>query len=85
MEHSFRLKNITPVEGAHASICEYVHESGAKLVVFENTGAEMSFGVVFKTVPSDSTGVFHILEHSIACGSEKYPLLFPVQYMMKHL
>ncbi len=81
---TFRLKKRTPVEGSHAAICEYVHESGAKLIVFENTGTELSFGVVFKTVPYDSTGVFHIIEHSIACGSEKYPLLSPVQYMMKH-
>jgi hypothetical protein len=39
--------------------------------------------VTFKTVPTDSTGVAHILEHTTLCGSEKYPVRDPFFNMLK--
>jgi len=58
----------------------------------ENTGAEYchiyapdpenTFGVILKTLPSDSTGVAHILEHTTLCGSEKYPVRDPFTNML---
>lgn len=51
---------------------EYVHEeSGARLFYLETKDDNKLFSVTFKTVPEDSTGVFHILEHSVLCGSKK--------------
>ena len=39
--------------------------------------------VAFKTVPSDSSGVAHILEHTVLCGSKKYPVRDPFFSMLK--
>lgn len=51
---------------------EYVHEeSGVRLFYPETKDDNKLFSVTFKTVPEDSTGVFHILEHSVLCGSKK--------------
>ena len=41
------------------------------------------FCISFKTVPEDDTGVFHILEHSVLGGSEKYPVKEPFLYLLK--
>ena len=35
---------------------------------------KIMFGIAFKTPPKDSTGVAHILEHTVLCGSKKYPV-----------
>lgn len=42
-----------------------------------------TFGIAFKTLPSDDSGVFHILEHSVLCGSQKYPVKEPFVELMK--
>ncbi len=41
------------------------------------------FGITFKTPPEDSTGVAHILEHSVLCGSRKYPVKKPFVELIK--
>lgn len=41
------------------------------------------FGIVFRTPPNDSTGIPHILEHSVLCGSRKYPLKEPFVELLK--
>jgi Zn-dependent M16 (insulinase) family peptidase len=50
------------------------HHSGAELFHVLNDDPENLFGFAFATAPEDSTGVAHILEHSVLCGSEHYPL-----------
>lgn len=57
--------------------------SGARLIVLQNDDAEMSFSVSFATPAADDTGVFHILEHSMLCGSERYPVKKPFTTMLK--
>lgn len=59
------------------------HKSGARLLYLENEDPEMAFGVGFKTLPKDSTGVFHILEHSVLCGSRKFPVKEPFTNLLK--
>jgi presequence protease len=44
---------------------------------------ENTFSVAFKTVPKDSSGVAHILEHTALCGSKKYPVRDPFFSMLK--
>ena len=44
---------------------------------------EKCFVVAFKTLPSDSTGVAHILEHTVLCGSKKYPVRDPFFMMTR--
>ena len=60
------------------------HEgSGARHIHISNSDQENTFGVAFKTVPSDSTGVAHILEHTVLCGSERFPVRDPFFSMLK--
>jgi Zn-dependent M16 (insulinase) family peptidase len=49
-------------------------KSGAEVFHILNDDKENLFGFAFVTAPEDSTGAAHILEHSVLCGSENYPL-----------
>ena len=57
--------------------------SGATVLLVENEDANKAFGIGFGTFPSDDTGVFHILEHSVLAGSEKYPVTSPFLQLLK--
>lgn len=62
----------------------FIHEkSGAKLVNISNTDDNKVFSISFKTLPEDNTGVFHILEHSVLCGSRKFPCKEPFVELAK--
>jgi len=50
------------------------HRTGAEVLSLSNRDENKSFGVTFRTLPSDDTGVAHILEHSVLSGSRKYPV-----------
>ncbi|MBO4419429.1 MAG: insulinase family protein [Oscillospiraceae bacterium] len=63
---------------------EYIHEkTGAQLCWLDRKDENKTFSIAFKTVPEDSTGVFHILEHSVLCGSDKYPVKEPFVELLK--
>ena len=57
--------------------------SGAAVLLVENDDDNKAFGIGFGTFPSDDTGVFHILEHSVLAGSEKYPVKSPFLQLLK--
>ena len=57
--------------------------TGARHAHLSNNDTENTFSVAFKTVPSDSTGVAHILEHTALCGSKKFPVRDPFFSMLK--
>jgi Zn-dependent M16 (insulinase) family peptidase len=57
--------------------------TGAELLSLENDDENKVFGIVFRTPPPDSTGVAHIMEHSVLCGSRKYPVKEPFVQLMK--
>lgn len=57
--------------------------TGARHIHIRNDDAENTFGVAFKTVPRDSTGIAHILEHTALCGSADYPVRDPFFSMLK--
>jgi Zn-dependent M16 (insulinase) family peptidase len=57
--------------------------TGARYVHLANDSVDNVFAVVLKTVPDDSSGVAHILEHSVLNGSEKYPIRDPFFSMLK--
>eukprot|EP01012_Entosiphon_sulcatum_P038757 TRINITY_DN5051_c0_g1_i1.p1 TRINITY_DN5051_c0_g1~~TRINITY_DN5051_c0_g1_i1.p1 ORF type:complete len:1067 (-),score=158.66 TRINITY_DN5051_c0_g1_i1:9-3170(-) len=83
------------VHGFGVARKEYVAEYDAHVVLFKHhrTGAELlslgvpdenkTFGAVFNTTPTDDTGVAHITEHSVFCGSRKYPLKEPFVELLK--
>jgi Zn-dependent M16 (insulinase) family peptidase len=57
--------------------------TGTRHTHISNNDKENTFSVAFKTVPSDSTGVAHILEHTVLCGSNKFPVRDPFFSMLK--
>jgi len=58
-------------------------KTGAELLSLQNDDENKVFGITFRTPPSDSTGIAHILEHSVLCGSRKYPLKEPFVELLK--
>ena len=52
-------------------------KSGARVCVISNDDTNKVFSIGFRTPPANSTGVAHILEHSVLCGSEKFPVKDP--------
>lgn len=59
------------------------HASGARLLYLACDDENKAFSIGFKTPPANSTGVFHILEHSVLDGSEKFPLKEPFVELIK--
>ena len=53
------------------------NQTGARIVLMENDDNNKVFCVGFRTPPKDSTGVAHIIEHSVLCGSDKFPVKDP--------
>ena len=82
--HGFDITKIRAVPELNGTMVEMVHaRSGAKLAWLDNKQDNKLFCVTFKTIPENSTGVFHILEHAVLCGSEKYPVREPFVELMK--
>lgn len=55
----------------------YHKNSGARLLHLENNDDNKVFSISFRTPPADNTGLPHILEHAVLCGSKKFPLKDP--------
>ena len=72
------LKNIN----TNAYLYEHI-KTRARLVFFENDDINKSFSISFKTIPYNDNGIFHILEHSVLCGSAKYPVKEPFVELLK--
>jgi len=58
-------------------------QTGAQLLVLENDDENKAFGITFRTPPQDSTGIAHIMEHSVLCGSRKFPVKEPFVELIK--
>lgn len=58
-------------------------KTGARIMVIENDDENKVFNIAFRTPPKDSTGVAHILEHSVLCGSKEFPLKDPFVELVK--
>ena len=58
-------------------------KSGARIVLLSNDDPNKVFAIAFRTTPVNSTGVPHIIEHSVLAGSEKYPVKDPFMEMEK--
>ena len=57
--------------------------TGARMLWLATSDTNRSFSIAFKTPPADNTGVFHILEHSVLCGSERFPVKEPFVNLLK--
>ena len=81
---TFEKQRSTPVPALNLTMEEFVHPgTGARHLHLESDNPENVFMVALKTVPEDSTGVAHILEHTVLCGSEKYPVRDPFFMMLR--
>ncbi len=58
-------------------------KTGCQLLSLLNDDENKVFGISFRTPPSDSSGVAHILEHSVLCGSRKFPVKEPFVELLK--
>ncbi|OPJ62266.1 insulinase family protein [Clostridium oryzae] len=73
--NGFKLVKKNYVSAIKSTVMQYEHvKSGAKLVYLKNDDSNKTFSVSFRTLPSDNTGINHILEHSVLDGSKKYPV-----------
>ncbi|CAN2039046.1 presequence protease [Candidatus Magnetomoraceae bacterium gMMP-15] len=82
--YGFEVKRIVSLEDIAAVYYELEHSiTGARYIHISREDTENTFSVALKTVPSDSTGVAHILEHTALCGSLKYPVRDPFFSMIK--
>jgi hypothetical protein len=80
----FKLEQIREIPELRSSAYRFTHEkTGARLIHLYNDDANNLFSIAFRTPVSDSTGVPHILEHSVLCGSKKFPVKDPFQEMLK--
>ncbi|WP_194847101.1 insulinase family protein [Candidatus Neptunochlamydia vexilliferae] len=74
----FTFTKVTPIEELQMVLYELEHgPSGARVVHLEADDPENLFCLSLQTLPSDSTGVAHILEHIVLCGSKKFPVKDP--------
>lgn len=82
--HGFRVRYSQPIPEIDAVMYRMEHEkNGADLIWLARPDENKTFCIGFKTIPEDDTGVFHILEHSVLNGSEKYPLREPFVELIK--
>ncbi|MDI9460494.1 MAG: insulinase family protein [Saccharofermentanales bacterium] len=83
-DYGFTLVSATPLPEAAAMALEYLHEmSGARLLFLKSASRNKSFTIGFRTPPTDSTGLPHILEHSVLAGSRKYRTREPFMDMLR--
>jgi Zn-dependent M16 (insulinase) family peptidase len=84
LQHGFRVTDITPLPELNATLFQLRHEkTGARMVHLDCDDDNNLFGVGFRTTPENSTGVAHILEHTVLCGSRRYPVRDPFFSMLK--
>ena len=75
---SFTLKKEQHIPEVNASVKLFSHDkSGAQLMSVTNSDENKVFGITFRTPPKTSNGIAHIMEHSVLCGSRKYPVKEP--------
>ncbi len=81
---NYQLLKEENLEGIKAKGYLLRHEkSGARIVYIENDDNNKVFSIGFRTPPSDSTGVPHIMEHSVLCGSKNFPAKDPFVELVK--
>ncbi|KYH34882.1 peptidase M16C associated [Clostridium tepidiprofundi DSM 19306] len=82
--HGFKLIEEKEVKELNSIGRIFEHEkSGARLFQLQNDDDNKFFSIAFRTPPEDSTGLPHILEHSVLCGSRKFPMKEPFVELLK--
>ena len=84
MSNAYRLIEERKIGEYSGTGCVWEHvKTGAKVFTLKNDDPNKVFLISFRTTPTDSTGVAHIMEHSVLCGSAKYPIKDPFVELAK--
>ncbi len=82
--HGFELVQETEIPELSTKARLYTHvKSGARLLSLENDDENKVFSINFRTPPPDSTGLPHIMEHAVLCGSQRFPVREPFVELLK--
>lgn len=82
--HGFTLVSSREITELNTTAHLYRHDkTGAEFLSMINSDENKVFGITFRTPPTDSTGLPHIMEHAVLCGSRKYPLKEPFVELLK--
>ena len=81
--HGFTVQSSEELPEIDGQAIVMRHACGARLLYLANEDDNKSFSIAFPTPPADDTGVFHILEHSVLCGSKKFPVKEPFVNLLK--
>ncbi len=82
--NQFKVENIVDIDELQCQLIELVHiKTGAKVLHIANEDTENTFCLSFQTTPTSSNGVAHILEHTVLCGSKKFPVKDPFFAMQR--
>jgi Zn-dependent M16 (insulinase) family peptidase len=80
----YTIKAADPIETIDSTMIQLEHDrTKTRHIHISNSDKENTFGVFFRTVPKDSTGIAHILEHTVLCGSKKFNVRDPFFSMIK--
>ena len=81
---SFTLIQTSTIPEIKTTANLFIHDqTGARLLSLNNSDENKCFGIGFRTPPTSSNGVAHIMEHSVLCGSRKYPVKEPFVEILK--
>ncbi|XP_060940067.1 presequence protease, mitochondrial [Limanda limanda] len=81
--HGFTVREVAPVPDLFLTAVKLTHDrTGAQYLHAARDDSNNLFSVLLRTTPRDSTGVPHILEHTVLCGSEKFPCRDPFFKML---
>ncbi|WBW50245.1 insulinase family protein [Peptoniphilus equinus] len=80
----YKLIDTKQLDEVASQVSYFIHDkTGAEVLVLKNDDDNKAFGIGFKTVPTDSTGVAHIVEHCVLSGSRKYRTKEPFMDLIK--
>jgi presequence protease len=82
--HQFTLTKLLKISELHCTLFELTHEpTGAQVMHIANDDPENMFCLSFKTIPTTSNGIAHVLEHTVLCGSKNFPVKDPFFSMQR--
>ncbi|XP_072181122.1 presequence protease, mitochondrial-like [Diadema setosum] len=81
--HGFSVQKVVPIPELYLTALQLTHDkTGAQYLHVAREDANNVFSVGFRTTPMDSSGVSHILEHTVLCGSQRFPVRDPFFKML---
>jgi hypothetical protein len=81
--HNFKFEESHYIDEIRSTYLSYTHPSGLKVIKINNLDPQNVASILFQTIPENSNGCPHILEHTVLCGSKKYPVKDPFFSMLR--